>query len=775
MAKKADVYFECLPWKVVEKGFDPAHSRVSESIFSLANEHMGVRGYFEEGGRANGLLGSYLGGIYELDGEDTPGGYKGIVKQTHYMVCAPDFLYCPITVNGVKMDLADCAVSGFERSLDLRTGLLSRSFVWELPGGTSVSVLFERLLNMEDPRRAGQRVTLTALGAPAAASLVLGVNGNVIHQTTGRCDWQDRGGLLTGLCAAHLYETKTTGQKALYGIALSLPEGASSTPVNKPLFSGYEVEYALMPGKPAVFEKRIWVDSIRRGDDTGNDPALIGKAADNARTSPDFDSLLAGNTSHYANVWRTADVQLDGDPLNQQGIRYCIFQLHQTYRGFDGRNNIGAKGLTGEAYNGHAFWDTETYCLPYYLLNDMKAARNLLLYRYHTLPQARDRAAQLDCKGACYPIATLNGKEACTLWQHASLQMQPSTAVAHAVWNYHHQSGDDGFLFREGIEMLVEISRYCASRGDWNQDKTAYGYYGVMGPDEFHLMVNHNYYTNLMGKKTLEFTLHVLTRMEKEAPDAFASLMEKLDVSHEERAGWASCAAAMLLKQDENLVFEQHEGYFSLPHLDIHSIPATDFPLYHHWSYDRIYRTDMIKQPDVLMAMFLYPGDYSIAEKAANYDYYESRCIHESSLSPSIHSIFASELKRHEEAFRFFGFAARLDLDNYNCNTAEGLHLTSIAAAWVTIVFGFGGLRTDGPVPSLHPSIPAVWGGYHFCLTVNGSTLRADVSRETVTLSLIQGAPATLNVYGREITVGETEVTLPLPEDCREAAAREAS
>ncbi len=770
MEKSADVYFQCHPWKVVEKGFDPSHSRVSESVFSLANEHMGIRGYFEEGGEVPTLLGSYLGGIYELDGENTPCGYKGIVKQTHYMVCAPDFLYCTITADGHQLDLGSCAISDFERVLDFKSGLLARSFVWKLPGGSRVSVLFERLLGMEDPRRAGQRITLEALDTPVNVNLVLGVNGHVIHQSTGRCDWQDRGELLDGTCAAHLFETKTTEQKALYGLALTLPDEAKAVPVKKELFSGFEVNDTLISGKPAVYEKHIWVDTLRDSIAEDSQQDLLQKAMIEAKAAIRFNTLYSTNSAHYADVWRTADVQIDGDELGQQGIRYCIFQLHQTYRGFDGRNNIGAKGLTGEAYNGHAFWDTETYCLPYYLLNDMQAARNLLLYRYHTLPQARERSKQLDCKGACYPIATLNGKEACTLWQHASLQMQPSTAVAYAVWNYHHLSHDDEFLFGEGIEMLVEISRYCASRGDWNQDRSAYGYYGVMGPDEFHMMVNNNYYTNLMGKKTLEFSLEVLSRMEREAPDAFAALVEKLSISEEERADWFACAKAMRLIQNENLVYEQHEGYFSLPHLDIDSIPLSDFPLYQHWSYDRIYRTDMIKQPDVLMAMFLYPGDYTLAEKEANYDYYETRCIHESSLSPSIHSIFASELKRHREAFNFFGFAARLDLDNYNCNTGEGLHLTSIAAAYVTIVFGFGGLRTDGPVPILNPSIPAAWERYHFSFTMGASTIKVDITQDTAALSLIKGSPTLLTIYGREIVVSKKTVTLPMPEDCREAA-----
>ena len=254
MAKIADIYFQCLPWQVKEVGFDPAYSRVSESIFSLANEHMGVRGYFEEGTSAPSLLGSYLSGIYELDGEETPGGYKGIVKQTHYMVCAPDFLYSPIAAEGCKLDVMTSTIADFERTLDLKSGLLSRSFVWELPGGHKVLVKFERLLCMENPRLAGQRITLTALDAPVSINLTLGVNGHVIHQNTGRCDWQDRGGSAEGLRAAHLFETKTTGQKALYGFALSLPEGAASTPVEKPLFSGFEASCTLVPGKPAVFE-----------------------------------------------------------------------------------------------------------------------------------------------------------------------------------------------------------------------------------------------------------------------------------------------------------------------------------------------------------------------------------------------------------------------------------------------------------------------------------------------------------------------------------------
>ncbi|MCL1964971.1 MAG: family 65 glycosyl hydrolase [Firmicutes bacterium] len=722
MAKKADTYYLCEPWRVVERGFNPAYAKVSESVFSLANEHMGVRGYFEEGGVTPSLKGSYFGGVYELDGDTAPGGYKGIVKQTHYMVCAADWLFCRVTVDGETLCIGRSKISRFERSLDLRTGVLTREFLWTLSSGKSVRVSFARVLSMENARQACQRVALKA-SAPCEADIEIGIHGAAAHQATGRCDWRELDGGADGKAAWLLSATKTTLQTVRCAMALAC-EG-EKTPVRRHLYAGYAVRLTLTPGREHVFEKRVY-------NEVGGDsrPVFAG-----------YDALLAANRAHYDAFWRGSDVTIEGDDLNQQGIRFCLFQLHQTYRGLDARHNIGAKGLTGEAYNGHAFWDTETYCLPYYLLTDPKAAKSLLTFRYHTLPQAKLRAVQLDCQGACYPIATLNGDEACTLWQHASLQMQPSTAVAYGIWNYVHQTGDTAFEQREGLSMLVEICRYLATRGDWNADRSAYGYYGVMGPDEFHLMVNNNYYTNYMGKKTLEYTLDVLSR----APDGAAR--------ETEMAAWREMAGKMYLGRRADGVYEQHEGYFSLPHIDVDAIPREDFPLYEHWSYDRIYRTDMIKQPDVLMAMFLYPGDYDKALKAANYRYYEPRCIHESSLSPSVHSVFASELGLAKEAYDFFRFATRMDLDNYNRNTGDGLHLTSIAAAWVTIVFGFGGLRTDGEIPSLSPTLPDGWTRYSFLLTLKGSVVRVTVGHEGVSLERESGAPVTLSLNGERKVV----------------------
>ena len=731
MAKTADRYYGLGAYQIIEKGYDPAHSLVSESIFSLSNEHMGVRGYFEEGGAVPSLRGSYLGGVYETASLKQGSNYRGFVNRTHFMVTAADALATKLIVAGETLDLSACAFADFKRVLDMKTGLLSRSFLWQTRRAGRVEVRFERLLGMDRPDWLLQRVTLCALDGDAQATLSLGVNGNVEHQSTGRCQWSE----LLDRDAALKLRTETTDTVAEYRLHTSCAGDKRRERTYRTVTDEYA--FPLAKGVTMVAERAVCVRVARHG-------AALAPMGD----TPSFDELLKANAEHWRAFWNECDVEIEGDAENQQGVRYCLFQLHSTYRGLDARDNIGAKGLTGEAYNGHAFWDTETYCLPFYLLSDPQAARSLLLYRYHTLPQARERAKQLDLKGACYPIATMDGTEACALWQHASLQMQVSTAVAYAIQIYVSLSGDEAFLRREGAEMLCEIARYVLSRGGWN-DK-GFGFYGVMGPDEFHMMVSNDFYTNFMGKKALAYAADTVEKLDEADRAALAG---KINLQADEPALWRRAANGMLLPRREDGVFEQHEGYFSLPHTDVQAVPVSEFPLYEHWSYDRIYRTDMLKQPDVLMAMFLYPDDFTVAEKAANYAFYEPRCIHESSLSPSVHAIIASQLGRYGDALNFFGFATRLDLDNYNRNTREGLHLSSVAAAWMTIVQGFGGLRFDTGEIKLSPWLPSGWSRLHFSLRVRDSLLRVSIEAQGVTLRC-EGMPIAVTIYGKRLMVG---------------------
>jgi maltose phosphorylase len=423
--------------------------------------------------------------------------------------------------------------------------------------------------------------------------------------------------------------------------------------------------------------------------------------------------------------------------------------MHQTLHSAENSAVVGAKGLTGEAYNGNTFWDTEVYCLPFYLFNNPADAKNIMKFRHDTLQEAKKRAAMLDLAGAYYPVATIGGRECCDLWQHSNLQMHPSTSVMYGIWLYVKLTDDKDFLYGRGAEMLVEICRMLASRGAYGPDKR-YGFYGVMGLDEFHMMVNNNAYTNYMAKKCFAYTSQVLAEMRAERPEAFRLLAEKLRLEETELADWAKKAADMKnCYNDKTLQYEQHDGFYDLPHTDLAAIPAEEFPLYAHWSYERIYRSDMIKQPDVLMFMLLYSSEFTNAQIAANYDYYEPKCIHESSLSPSVHSILASQIGRHKQAYDFFGFATRMDLDNYNRNTCEGLHTTSIAGAWMNIVYGFGGLRSDGDMLALAPVIPAGWSAYRFKLLIGGCVVGVEVTPEEVRLTC--DGECVLMLYGKPL------------------------
>ena len=744
MGKTADRYLEVHPWKIVERGFHADRSEVSESLFSLANEYQGTRGFFEEDFSGRSLIGVYLNGVYEERFSEAS-AYKGISNRLAFMVNTVNWLWTRLELDGEILDLAQSRFEGFRRELDFRTGELRREFIWTARSGKRLRVTFSRLLSIRTKELAFQKIRLTPLNFSGTVTLTLGLDFTVPHRSFGQNFWtcirEEPGALLA--------MSTSVGQGLFAGMRVRTQ--GQQEPIQREKYTGVKIELSLVEGGRSTTERctclyspRIPKPSMEAVWETGSE--LLD------RSVGAYDVALKENAAYWNAFWATSDILIQGDPETQQGIRYCLFQLQQTYRGILPGSNIGAKGLSGEAYNGNAFWDTETYCLPFYLFSNPSAAQSLLDFRYKTLPQALQRARDLDCAGACYPVATSDGTESCTLWQHASLQLQPTTAVAYAIWHYVHVSGDVAYLRDRGASMLVEICRFLASRGQWSP-RSKFGYYAVMGPDEFQMMVNNNAYTNYMAKRTFEYTLDVLADQD---PGRFGCTAAELEA-------WRRMAAEMILPYDpESGLFEQHEGFFDLPHIDVNAIPAEDFPLYHHWSYDRIYRNDMIKQPDVLMFTFLYNQSFSAEQKRANYDYYEPRCIHESSLSPSVHSILAAELGRMQEAFEFFRFATRIDLDNYNRNTDEGIHMTSIAAAWMNIVYGFAGMRSDGEVLSFKPSIPPHWRGYRFQVLYRGALIRLDVSRENAAIRVVEGPAVRIRFCGQEKEIAREGVAVAM-------------
>jgi maltose phosphorylase len=758
-------YFKGDPWVIVEEGFDPAYQRVSESVFSVANEFMGVRGYFEEGYSGDHLLGSYFNHLYEMMDIRHDQVFKGFITQGAAMINTVDWLYTRLWVDGEQLDLAKSKFSGFIRQLDMRRGILIREFTWETASGKQLLVTFTRFTDMQSTHIGCQRITVEPLNFSGTVQFRCGLDFNTHYEIGAGWDQTEKGGVQQSGQIINFWtctrkgsagdgwaiqaQTARSGHQLFSSFRLHSKEALNPDLVQEEKFIGVDFVLAVQQGVAATVDKVV----VNAWQKTPDVEAVWSRGSELIRqyAAVTFDSALAEHTAFWSRVWDVLDIDIDGDPEVLQGLRFSCFQTYQTYHGENPDLNALCKGMTGEVYSGWAFWDSEIYSHRLMMFIDPAAAKNLLLYRYHRLPQALERAKQLDCAGARFPFATITGMEDSGTWQHVDLEIHADTAVAYAIWHHDKICRDKAFLYREGIEMLLQICRFLASAGGWSPVHGDFGFYGVMGPDEFHMMVNHNCYTNVTGKKTFKFTLSVLAEMQREAPDLYEQAIAKTELKPQEPEQWKEMAAKMRIPKDERTgVYEQHDGYFDLPHVDLQQFPPEQIPIYKNWAYIKIFRHNIVKQPDVLNLMYFYSQDYTLEEKRANYEFYEARTIHESSLSPSLHAILAAELGKLDEAYTFFSYGARMDLDNYNRNTDQGLHVTSAAGVWAGMIFGFGGMRTDGDVLSFQPTLPAQWQSYRFRVCYQGAILEVRVDDKRAEFQVMSGPAVTVQVYGEK-------------------------
>ena len=767
MPKTPINYFSGDPWTIVEEGFDPAYQRVSESIFSVANEFMGVRGYFEEGYSGDHLLGSYFNHLYEMMDIHHDQVFKGFVTQGAAMINAVDWLYTRLWVDGEQLDLAKCSYSDFTRKLDMHRGVLEREFVWQTATGKHLKLTFVRFTDMQSTRLGCQRIVLEPLDFSGAIEMRVGLDFNTHYEIGAGWDQSGNGSQTKDVinfwkCLrkapvdggwAIQAETLRSSHQLFSGFYVQASQPIHTSLVEDAKFIGVDFALNVQQGAASTLD-RIAVNDWASTPDV---ELLWSRGVDLMRrhAGATFDDLMAEHAAFWAKVWNVLDIEIEGDPGVLQGLRFSSFQTYQSYHGEDPDLNALCKGMTGEVYFGWVFWDSEIYTHRMMMFIDPPAARNLLLYRYHRLEQAKVRAKQLDCEGARFPFASITGTEDSGTWQHVDIEIHSDVAVAYAIWHHDIILRDKEFLYREGIEMLIQISRYLASAGGWSPSKGDFGFYGVMGPDEFHMMVNHNCYTNVMGKKTFEFTLAVLDEVRAAAPDLYLAAIEATQLKPDEPEQWARMAEKMRIPRDERTgILEQHAGYFDLPHVDLEHFPLDQIPIYKNWAYVKIFRFDMVKQPDALNLMYFFSQDYTLEEKLVNYEFYEARTIHESSLSPSLHAILALEVGKLEDAYTLFSYGARMDLDNYNRNTEQGLHVTSAAGVWASMVFGFGGMRTDSDVLIFQPTLPRQWRSYRFRVRYRGALVEVLVDAQKVHLQVLEGvAPVTVRVYGHDLEI----------------------
>ena len=477
-----------------------------------------------------------------------------------------------------------------------------------------------------------------------------------------------------------------------------------------------------------------------------------------------FDALLKKQKQDWERIWEMSDIVIEGDVKAQQGIRFNIFQLNQTYLGTDSRLNIGPKGFTGEKYGGSTYWDTEAYCLPFYMATkDDKVARKLLKYRYNHLDKAIENAKKLGFVNgaALYPMVTMNGEECHNEWEITFEEIHRNGAIAFAIYNYYRYTGDYSYIPEMGLEVLVGISGFWHQRVNFSKAKGQYVMLGVTGPNEYENNVNNNWYTNYLAKWCINYTLEQLGKVKDGYPDDYARIIGKTKLTEHECDDWKKVADNMYFPfSEKHDVFLQQDGFLDKELVKVQDLPKTERPINQKWSWDRILRSPYIKQADVLQGFYLFEADFSQESLEKHFDFYEPFTVHESSLSPCVHSIQAAKLGRMDQAYIFYLRTSRLDLDDYNKEVEEGLHITSMAGTWMSIVEGFGGMRIIDDKLSFLPQIPKQWKAYSFKVNFRNRIIKVDVSENETSFELIGDKEMSIRVNGKrvELTPGNIVV-----------------
>ncbi|WP_448636641.1 family 65 glycosyl hydrolase domain-containing protein [Pedobacter panaciterrae] len=475
-----------------------------------------------------------------------------------------------------------------------------------------------------------------------------------------------------------------------------------------------------------------------------------------------FEQLLKEHSDAWAVKWQESDIVIAGDVAAQQAIRFNIFQLNQTYTGKDARLNIGPKGFTGEKYGGSTYWDTEAYCIPFYLSTaPQEVAKNLLVYRYKHLQKAIENASKLGFKdgAALYPMVTMNGEECHNEWEITFEEIHRNGAIAFAIFNYVRYTGDESYLSEYGLEVLIGIARFWKQRVNWSTEKNKYVMLGVTGPNEYENNVNNNWYTNTLAAWCLKYTVEVAEIVKEKYPEQYQNVILNANLNAElEFADWTKIVTNMYYPYDENTgVFLQQDGFMDKEQILVKDLAAEERPLNQKWSWDRILRSGFIKQADVLQGMYFFEDDYELETLRKNFDFYESRTVHESSLSPCVHSILAAKLNDEQRAYEFYLRTARLDLDDYNNDTEDGLHITSMAGTWMSIVEGFAGMRVRNNQLKFSPFLPKQWDSFSFTIGFRGVQLKIKITIRQIIITNNSGQTLEVLIFNELYSIPKGE------------------
>ncbi len=740
--RKMKNYIKIDEWNIIEEGFDPHLNKISESIFSLGNGRMGQRANFEEAYSGESLQGNYVAGVYYPDKTRVGWWKNGYPEYFAKVLNAANWIGIDIKIDYETLDLANAKVSDFKRVLNMKEGYLERSFTAELKSGKKLKVKATRFCSIVDDEAGAIRYSLTPLNFSGDITITPYIDGDIKNQDANYDEkfWDEVHKETHHGSAYVTLRTKKTGFHVCTGMKFDIEQDGKtieflSAPLEREKYVANKVNIEVKEKQETV----IYKYAANLSSENHDKETIVHetKKVVEQVSQKGFEVMLKEQAQAWAAKWVESDIVIEGDASAQQGIRFNIFQLNQTYTGEDARLNIGPKGFTGEKYGGSTYWDTEAYCVPFYLATaDQQVTKNLLIYRYKQLDKAIENAEKLGFKNgaALYPMVTMNGEECHNEWEITFEEIHRNGAISFAIYNYIRYTGDEKYLNDYGLEVLVAIARFWAQRVNWSESRQQYVMLGVTGPNEYENNVNNNWYTNTIATWCMEYALEAIASVKASDPGKYAALIKKIKFDEAaESKHWKEIIDKMYYPVDKKLnIFLQQDGFMDKEQILVKDLPAEDRPINQKWSWDRILRSCFIKQADVLQGLYFLEHRYDLDTIRRNFDFYEPRTVHESSLSPCVHAILAAKLGDEARAYEFYLRTARLDLDDYNNDTEDGCHTTSMAGTWMSVVEGFGGMRVRDGQLAFNPFLPGKWKSFSFKVGFRGALLNVKVSQDGV-------------------------------------------
>lgn len=785
------------PWRLVENRYDPANVGAAETNFAVGNGYLGMRANPEEG-RPAVQHGTFINGFHDTwpirHAEDA----FGFAKTGQTIVNVPDAKVIKLYVDDEPFLLSVADLEEYERAIDFREGVLRRTILWRTPSGKRVRIDSSRMVSFTDRHLALLTLEVTVLDGEAPVV----VSSQILNRQDGRDDYHARtsGAMGSDALAAQGHGVEGTAEfdpRKASNFSERVLNPKLHWHSNRRMILGFQCKGSGMTlavgADHAIETQNDFEELVSTEPDIGKKvyrvsaqagvPIRITKAVayhtsrgipvrelfDRCRRT--LDRVRDAGSGHYyekqrewlTEYWANSDVQVEGQDAIQQATRWCIFQLAQAAARAD-QMGVAAKGVTGNGYEGHYFWDTDVYVVPFLVHTNPAMARNALRFRYGLLPAAIERARELTTRGALYPWRTINGEEASAYYAAGTAQYHIDADIAFAFAKYEDITGDKAFMYRDGVDVLVETARMWADLGFWRVNaRESFHIHGVTGPDEYTTVVNNNLFTNVMARHNLRRAARLMRELKDADPVNYARVLRDRGLNEDEIREWEACSEFMHIPFDETFgIHPQDEHFLDRELWDLGATPDSKRPLLLYYHPLVIYRFQVLKQADVVLALFLQGDQFTAEQKLANFEYYDPITTGDSTLSAVVQSIMAAEVGHRELALTYFLSGLFVDLADLHRNTTDGVHIASAGGVWNSLVYGFAGMRDHEGVIVFDPRLPEEWEAISYTFRLRGSRIRVRVTAEQIEFALEEGEPRTVFVRGQEVLVDDAGAAIPL-------------